>query len=383
MRRRHFAAAVVAGLIATLAAAVPFPPPGLAEPVPDPDPTGSGQPSTPPAAPPQVAVTAQDIAVGDGYWQGATETYRLTVRVRNVGKPTIKALTQVTLPIGVTRSTSAAAGCVVDLLSFDCAVAPGAEVTITVDVTVAPGLWRDPPTGSVRTRATAEPPADRSANDQTTFGLDFPPGPPTPGIDLSVSDPFLPADPDPGARSETTTLEVRLANTGAVQADGVVDVVTPDGVEIATVPAQCVTRVRVSADRERCTLGRIPAGQRVTLRFALVVPREVRVEAPLLGNVHASLTPAGQDTAAVQASYSVLITDRPVDQGGPSTQGDPAVTVAEPRRGAGIAGAGGKGRTGSEIGQPLSVLPMLISIFGAFAALAGMVILSLRRRART
>jgi hypothetical protein len=160
-------------------------------------------------------------------------------------------------------------------------------------------------------------------------------------------------------------------------------VVTPDGVEIATVPAQCVTRVRVSADRERCTLGRVPAGQRVTLRFALVVPREIRAEAPLLGNVHASLTPAGQDAAAVQASYSVLVTDRPADQSGPSTEGDPAVTIAEPRRGAGLGGANGQTRAGSEIGQPLSVLPMLISLFGVFSALAAMVILSPRRRVRS
>ena len=228
MRRRRVAAAVVAGLIATLAAAVPFAPAGRAEPAPDPEPTGSGQPSTPPPPPVQIALTAQDIAVGSGYWQGAAETYRLTVRVRNTGKPDVKALTQVTLPTGVSRSGAAAGGCVVDLLSFDCAIAAQAEVTITVDVTVAPGLWRDPPTGSVRTVATAESPG-RSVTAEATFGLDFPPGPPTPGIDLSVSDPFLPAEPAAGARSETTTLEVRLANTGAVQADGVVDVVTPDG----------------------------------------------------------------------------------------------------------------------------------------------------------
>ena len=243
-----------------------------------------------------------------------------------------------------------APGCTADGLSIDCPIAPGASVTIVVDVVVAPGLWRDPPIGTVRTKATATGPgADaRTASAETTFGLDFPPGPPTPGIDLSVSNPFLPTDPiDPSAGTETSTLEIRLANTGAVQADGTVDVVTAPGVGIATVPAQCVTRVRVSADRERCALGRIPAGQRVTLQFGLVVTRAARAEAPLLGSVHAALTPAGQDTVTVVASYRVLITNRPVDESRPSTDGDPAVTLAEPPGDAGIGGtrtaAGGVG----------------------------------------
>ena len=108
----------------------------------------------------------------------------------------------------------------------------------------------------------------------------------------------------------------------------------------------------MSADRERCQLGRVPAGTRVTLRFGLVVTRAARAEAPLLGSVQATLTPAGQDS----------------------------VTVAQPRDGAGIGGARAGDHAGSNIGQALSILPMLISIVGVFAALAGMVILSLRRR---
>jgi len=380
--RRRYAIAVVGGLIATVTAAGAFQPPSRAEPAPEPEPTVSASPSTPPP-PPRVAVSARDIGVGAGYWQGATETYPLTVVVRNTGTPPVDAITQVFLPVGVKRAGVGAKGCTVDGLSIDCAMAPGASVTVTVDVTVAPGLWRDPPTGTVRTKATAtDPDADtRPVSAETTFGLNFPPGPPTPGIDLSVSDPFLPADPaDPNARSENSTLEVRLANTGSVQADGAVDVVTAAGVGIATMPAQCVTRVRISADRERCQLGRVPAGTRVTLRFGLVVTRAARAEAPLLGSVQATLTPAGQDSVTVAASYRVLITDRPIDDAAPATDSDPAVTVAQPRDGAGIGGARAGDHAGSNIGQALSILPMLISIVGVFAALAGMVILSLRRR---
>lgn len=379
-RRRTIAA--VAGLIATLAAAGVFQSTGRAAPAPEPDPTVSTSPSSPPPPPPpRVSVTARDIGIGVAYWQGAAETYPLTVVVRNPGLPAIDALTQVFLPVGVRRAGVTARNCTVDGLSIDCPIPPGGSVTITVDVTVAPGLWRDPPVGTVRTTATATGADTASVSDETTFGLDFPPGPPTPGIDLSVSDPFLPADPiDPAARGESTTLEIRLANTGSVQADGAVDVVSAPGVGIATVPAQCVLRLRVSADRERCQLGRIPAGQRVTLRFGLVVARTARAEAPLLGTVHASLTPVGQDTVTVVASYRVLITDRPVDEAAPPADGDPAVTVAEPRRGAGIGGAGARGHSASSIGQALSVLPMLISIVGVFAVLASMVVLSVRRR---
>jgi hypothetical protein len=62
-------------------------------------------------------------------------------------------------------------------------------------------------------------------------------------------------------------------------------------------------------------------------------------EAPLLGSVQATLTPAGQDSVTVAASYRVLITDRPIDDAAPATDSDPAVTVAQPRDGAGIGGA--------------------------------------------
>jgi hypothetical protein len=378
--RRRFATAVVVGLIAALAAAGAHQPAGRAAPAPEPDPTVSASPSTPPP-PPRVSLNARDVPIGAAYWQGTIETYPLSVAVRNTGALPVDAITQVFLPVGVRPAAVTAAGCTADGLSISCPIAPGAAVTIVVDISVAPGLWRDPPVGTVRTKATATGPgADtRTASAETTFGLDFPPGPPTPGIDLSVSDPFLPADPvDPTAGTETSTLEIRLANTGAVQADGAVDVITTRGVGIATVPAQCVTRVRVSPDRERCELGRIPAGQRVTLEFGLVVTRAARAEAPLLGSVHAALTPAGQDTVTVVASYRVLITNRPVDEAGTGTRDGPDVTVAGPPDGDGIDGTADRGRDGSEIRQASSVLPMLISIVGVLTVLAAIVVRSIR-----
>lgn len=371
-------AAVVGGLFTFLAAVFPFnPDPGRAEPVPDPDVTTSAGPSEPPPRP-AVSVTAEDIPVGAGYWQGAAEMYRFTARVRNTGPVEVEATTRVTLPPGVTLGSSSAPGCDADGLSVTCRIAPGAAAAVTVEVSVAPGLWRDPPTGTVRVLAEA---GGRTAADETTFGLDFPPGPPTPDVDLSVSDPFLPTDPaDPAAATETSRLEVRLANTGPVQANGAVDVVTPPGVEVATVPAECVTRVRVSVDRERCQLGRVPAGQRLTLTFALVVTRAARAEAPLLGSVHATLTPAGQDPVARQASYSVQIYARPDEPAGRDDGSDPDVTVAEPALGAATGGPALDGDR-SQIGQTLSVLPVLVAIIGAFTTVAAMVVLPARRRA--
>lgn len=384
--QRRLTAAAVGGLIAVLAAVLPAnTPAGRAAPAPDPGPTVSGSPSDPPPPPPGVAVTAEDIPVGSGYWQGAAETYRLTARVRNTGVPPVTADTRVTLPAGVKLAGSAAgAGCIADGLAVLCSIPPRSTVTITVDVRVAPGLWRDPPSGTVQVRATAgtgsTEPGGRTATDEATFGLDFPPGPPTPGIDLGVSDPFLPADPrNPRTSTEPATLEVRLANTGAVQAEGTVDVVTPPGVELATVPAECVTRLHVSAERERCQVGRVPAGQRLTLVFTLLVTRAARAEAPLLGSVHGTLTPAGQDPAVRQASYSVIVTPRPDERADRTGDDAPDVTVAQPRRGAGIGGPDpADARSGT--GQPLSVLPMLLSIVGVFTAVAAMVVLPMRRR---
>jgi hypothetical protein len=139
-----------------------------------------------------------------------------------------------------------------------------------------------------------------------------------------------------------------------------------------------VTRIRVSEDRERCHVGRVPAGQRLTLTFALVVTRAARAEAPLLGSVHGSLTPPGQDPAARQASYSVLVYGRP-DEPAEPTDSDPAVTVAQPRRGAGIGGTD-PDDAGSRIGQSLSTLPMFVSILGVFTVVAAMVVMPMRRR---
>src|SRR5688500_16545928 len=170
-------ASVVGGLIAVLAAAVPVnPDSGRAAPAPDPDPTASASPSGPPPPPPAVAVTADDVPIGTGYWQGTAETYRLTTRVRNTGIPAVVATVRVTLPPGVTPVRSAAAGCDADGLSVVCPILPRITVTVTVEVTVAPGLWRDPPTGTVQVRATTGTgPDDRTVTDEATFGLDFPP----------------------------------------------------------------------------------------------------------------------------------------------------------------------------------------------------------------
>jgi hypothetical protein len=339
----------------------------------DPTPTES---TPPPPPPPGVEVDAADVPIGTGYWQGAADRYPLRVTVRNTGEPAITASTVVTLPVGVSRASVTAGPCAANGLTFECPLGKGESATITVQVTVAPGLWRDPPTGTVKATATA---AGGTATDEDGYGLVFPPGPPTPGIDLATSDPILP--PVPAARTETVRLEVRLRNTGEVQAGGAIDVITPPDVQVATMPAQCATRERISPARERCDVGRVTAGQRVVLVFVLVVRVEARVGAPLHGTVQGSLTPTGQDTVTVQASYQIVVATGPISSTGPALTTDPPVVVADPG-GAGLGAAGRPVRASATVSPQLSVLPIAGSIIGAFTVVGTMVILSLRRRLR-
>jgi hypothetical protein len=55
------------------------------------------------------------------------------------------------------------------------------------------------------------------------------------------------------------------------------------------------------------------------------------------------------------------------------------VTVAQPRRGAGVVGIDPVD-AGSRVGQPLSILPVVVSMIGVFTTVAAMVILPMRRR---
>ncbi|GIJ48551.1 hypothetical protein Val02_54370 [Virgisporangium aliadipatigenens] len=338
--------------------------PAAAEPTPTPSPS--------PTAPPPVVPTveAADIAVDPGYWQGTTERFALRITIGNPSDEDAITTTDVILPPDVTRvDATPAAGCTVAGLSFTCPLAAGAKVALEVTVGIASGAWRQPQRGRVRTTA-------RVVGDLTpgvaedTYAVSFPPGPPTPGIGLEVNDPVLREN-----GRDTVELEVRLHNSGAVPARGVVEVRPPAGVSVATVPSVCTARDR-TVSGERCELGRIPADQQLLLVFGLTVPAAARSAAELLGSVQATLTPAVQDGLTVQSEFHIRIPE-PAASVTPGDEGDgPVAAAAEGARGANRLPDSGPIAT-APVSRTLSIIPLLTAVAGAFTIL---VVLSLIRR---
>jgi hypothetical protein len=278
----------------------------------------------------------------------------------------------------VRHSSATADGCAVLSLTFECPLTRGAVATITVNSTVAADAWREPATGLVRTTGEAVD-SGSTDTDEDTFAVVFPPGPPTPGIDLAVNDLSLP--PQPPGRMGTTNLEVRLQNSGAVPAAGQVELLTPAGVTVATVPGGCVARKRISASREWCDVGPVGAGAELVLNFGLSIRPEVWAELPVAGSVQGSLTPSGQDAVMVQAAYLIIVATGPSPEAGAGDEPPGSYRIGDPLRGSvGPFGQPAR-RTSLTVNPQLSVAPMVTALFGLFTVVATMVILSLRRRA--
>jgi hypothetical protein len=346
------------------------------EPEPEPGPSAATVPPTPTPPPAAVKVNVGDLAVSPSYWQGTATRYDLRITVTNTGEPALTTSTDLTLPTGLNKVSASAPDCTISGLTFGCPLSRGAATTIVVTVTVAADAWRGQQAGTARTTAKSLA-GDSSASSEDPFAVVFPPGPPTRGIDLAATDLVLP--PGGGRLQDTAQLEVRLRNTGAVQALGLLEIVTPANVQVATMPAQCTNRERLSVSRERCTLGPIAAGQQVVLQFGLSVRAQARAEAPLHGNVLGSLQPAGQDAVLVQAAYQIVVaTGRAASPGasnGPELDA-PAADQADQDQ-----GAARPGRTvARSVSRPMSVIPLLSALVGLFTVLGIMVILSLRRR---
>jgi hypothetical protein len=365
---------LVAGLLLATGGAQAAPPDD-----PNPDPSGSPSPSSPPPSPPPaVKVNVPDLIVAPGYWQGTANRYDVRITITNTGDPALTTITDVALPAGLSKVNAIASGCTVSGLTFSCPLANGAVATVVVTVDVAPNAWRTPLSGLVHTAAQAVG-SDRTAGSEDGFTVVFPSGPPTPGIDLAAADPVLPLHA-PGPQ-ETAVLEVRLRNTGSVQAAGTIEIVTPVGVQLAAVPTQCASRERLTGSRERCSIGTVAAGQQMTLSFELSIRPQARSEAPLAGTVLASLVPVGQDAVTVQAAYRIVVATAPLATPGPSESPDLGAPVPPPD-----AGAPDQARpdrpVARSVSSAMSVVPVLTALVGLFTVLGVMVILSLRRRLR-
>lgn len=352
-----------AGLFATVAALSA----GAAAYRADPAPSGS------PPSPARVEVQAADVTVGPEFWQGTTAPYRLTLTVRNTGVPAIATTTVVTLPKGLSRTGAEPGACKATGLTFECRLDRGASATVTVIVAVAPDAWREPTGGSVRTTAKA---VDSGSTDthEDPFTVMFPPGPPTPGINLAATGPTLPARST--GRADRASLVVRLRNTGPVRATAAVDLLTPPGVQVATMPAVCVERARISVSHERCGLGRVASGQDLVLSFALTITPEARAEAPLSGTVHASLTPSGQDTITVQATYLITVAGGATPSASPAASVDAGLPFGDgPQAPGGPTNERQARSVSPEVSPILSVVPVIVATFGLLGVLTAMVIL--------
>jgi hypothetical protein len=246
-------------------------------------------------------VSTSDVTLGSGYWSARNGIADLRITVVNTGRVPESVLLRYTLPPGVsdtgTAGCSAAGG-----RTYRCAARTtgvGARSTTHVRVRVDPDAWRQMPlSGLAEVVATAasRPPAE-TVTDKEGFAVLFPAGPPAAGVSLSASEVSF------DITGQATMLDVRLGNTGKSDATGAVAVILPPGVTVPLPPAGCQP---AGADRTRCDLGTIRAGQAGSLRIPLAATLEAQRRAPLSGAVVGTLTPGAGGAKQVQLSFRIV-----------------------------------------------------------------------------
>jgi hypothetical protein len=173
----------------------------------------------------------------------------------------------------------------------------GEAKTLRITLRVAPDAWKLAPLGgSLLFTATAPGAAAKAGI--TTWGVVFPPGPPTPGLRLQVFDAQLSPDATAPAR-----LKAQITNTGKVPAGGTITVIAPSGVAFGALPAGCR---KVRGTTVECAATTIDTGKTWAVQIPLSVPARLRAEAPLVGLVRAVLRPSGQNVLQTQASYQIF-----------------------------------------------------------------------------
>ncbi|MEV1329178.1 hypothetical protein AB0J20_06335 [Micromonospora costi] len=254
--------------------------------------------SAAPTTPLGVRITTGDVRLGPGYWNAASTVATLRVTVTHTGRTSERIRLSYRLPAGLTDAGTAGCAASGDR-AYRCGewtADAGDRFSTLVRVRVAGSAWRRMPlSGSVTVTASA-PGVSGTARDSEGFAVLFPPGPPVPGITLQADE--VAFDISGGA----SDLAVRLANTGAVDAAGRIDVVLPAGVSVPAPPAGCVT---VDSTRTRCDLGTVPAGRRADLRLPVEATPEAQRDAPLAGAVVGRLDPRNGRTRQVQMSFRI------------------------------------------------------------------------------
>ncbi|HEY0696946.1 MAG TPA: hypothetical protein VGD43_03965, partial [Micromonospora sp.] len=279
----------------------PTPPPATQSPAPAPTvAAGQSRPPRPGQTRVGVTVTTGDVSLGAGYWNTASTLADLRVTVTNTGQLTELLRLRYTLPAGLTDAGTA--GCSSSGgRGYECApwtAAPGARFSTRIRVRVDDGAWRSMPlSGAVQVAASVPGRADLSSvSDGQGFAVLFPPGPPMPGMSLDTQNVGFDVTGQP------TTLVVRLGNTGSTDATGTVDVILPAGVTVPTPPAGCRP---AAADRTRCELGTIRAGQASRLSLPVAATAEAQRAAPLSGAVAGTLTLRGGQLKRMQMSFRI------------------------------------------------------------------------------
>lgn len=357
----------------------PSDPPVTTEPSPTEEPTTQPPPPTeePPPPPPKerkFTVSVSDVVLGDGYWQGNGSS-KLVISVQNLGEIPETITGFYAFPSG-TRSTGAYGtdGCLISngTLSFSCPLAPGGIGHVVVNVDVAPDAWRLSDSGNVTAMMENFPRKVRN------FSITFSTKPPVPGIEL-IADPLtLPAQATP--HPENATLQVKLRNTGSAKAAAAVEVVTPPGVDVVSLPRACKVKKKLSAERDRCELGDLAAGKDVSASFVLSISASARAEVPLTGAVHGYLAPIGRDPIETRADYRIsgppLAGESPLPTEAPASPAAVAVgaTIDAAKR--------QRPESGLLTSDPLSSLPFVGGIVGLVALVGFLVVFSLRRRLR-
>lgn len=260
------------------------------------------RPSAPAATPPAplsgVSVTTDDITLTAAYWNAPSTVTTLRVTITNTGATPARIGLSYTLPAGL--SDAGTAGCAPvgggEHRCGEWTSAPGARFSTLLRVRVDGDAWkRMPLSGSVRVTATA-PGVPGPVGDDEGFAVLFPPGPPVPGIRLDAD--AVSFDISGGSSG----LDVRLGNTGKVDAEGRIEVVLPAGVTVPTPPSGCTT---VDPSRTRCKLGTLAAGRTAQLRLPVSATPEAQRQAPLAGAVLGQLDPRSGRARQVQMSFRI------------------------------------------------------------------------------
>ncbi|SCF38240.1 hypothetical protein GA0074695_6364 [Micromonospora viridifaciens] len=219
----------------------------------------------------------------------------------------------------------------------------------TTDPTTAPPTASAPPETTTPT-SPATPPASTTApgGPAPTTAAPAVTAPAPPSVPPSVVSPPSsgPADVPPAVRVTTgsgialragevvfdlsgapSALDVRLGNTGRVDAAGRVDVILPAGVSVTDPPAGCTA---TAPDRTRCDLGSVPAGQNATLRLPMAATAEAQRRAPLSGAVIGRLAPGSGRARQVQMTFRIgaAAVEATPPVAAPAPTGSPGVLAA-------------------------------------------------------